>query len=86
MTEDRARKNLDLNIVTFDYKEGVMDEDHRYNRTGVIAEDTLSICPEVANFDKGEPSGVNYEKFIPYLIKMIQLQQKEIQDLKSKIL
>ena len=86
MTVDRARKILDLNIVTFDYKEGVMDEEHRYNRTGVITEDTLSICPEVVNFDKGEPSGVNYEKFVPYLIKMIQLQQKEIQDLKSKIL
>lgn len=85
ITDERARQILDVNVVTFDYKEGVVTEDHRYDRTGVIAEDTENVCPEVINYDEGEASGVQYDRFIPYLIRMVQLQQEEIDRLKAHI-
>lgn len=85
ITDERARQILDVKVVTFDYKENAVAEEHRYNRTGVIAEDTESICPEVINYDNGKPSGVQYDRFIPYLIKMVQLQQDEIETLKKYI-
>lgn len=85
ITDERAKQILDVKVVTFDYKEGIVTEDHRYDRTGVIAEDTESICPEVINYDNNNPSGVQYDRFIPYLIKMVQMQQEEIEQLKSRL-
>jgi len=85
ITAERAREILDVKVVTFDYKEGIAPEDYRYNRTGVIAEDTESVCPEVINYDNDKVSGVQYDRFIPYLIKMVQLQQEEIDRLKASI-
>lgn len=85
ITDERARQILDVNIVTFDYKEGIVAEDHRYDRTGVIAEDTENVCPEVINYDNNEPSGVQYDRFIPYLIKMVQLQENRINELEAAL-
>lgn len=79
ITDERARQILNVKVVTFDYKEGVFEEQYRYNRSGVIAEDTEGVCPEVINYSNGEPSGVQYDRFIPYLIRMAQLQQGEIE-------
>ena len=74
-------------MVNYDYIDGVMSKDVQYDRTGVIAEDVESIIPEVVSYKEidGEkvPDGVDYSKFIPYLIRMIQLQQKEIDELKG---
>lgn len=83
--DNRANQILKLEVVTYDYKEGVMPEELRFNRTGVIAEDVESICPEVINYDNGEPSGVQYDRFIPYLIKVVQNQQREIESLRKEL-
>lgn len=83
ITEERAKRVLGVRVVTFDYKEGVTSEQYRYNRSGVLAEPTEVICPEVINYDNGKPTGVQYDRFIPYLIKMVQIQQGEIDELKA---
>ena len=61
------------------------EEEYRYNRSGVIAEDTEPICPEVINYNDGKASGVQYDRFIPYLIRMVQLQQEKIDQLEADL-
>lgn len=91
ITEEIAEKILDVEVVTFDYKEdsGATEEYDRFNRRGVIAEDVVNITPEVVFYKEidGEnvPDSVDYQRFIPYLIKMVQIQQAEINDLKAEI-
>lgn len=88
ISDNIAQKLLDVNVVTYDYKEGVVTEENRYDRTGVIAEDIINAIPEVVFFreidGKRLPDGVDYAKFVPHLIKMVQMQQKEIDELKSE--
>lgn len=95
MSEDKAKKLLDINVVDFDYI-GDFGGGLK-NQCGVIAEDTLDIIPEAVEiakrYDESKPvdeeknpaPSVDYRKFIPYLIKMVQIQQHEIEELKSKL-
>lgn len=95
ISEKEANKLLDIRVVKFDFKENVTDEEHRYNQHGVIAEETAEIIPQVVTyaipygqedeFDEPVPDSVDYAKFVPYLIKMIQMQQKEIDELKTLV-
>lgn len=90
VTEDRAEKLLDVEVVNYDYKDGVMDDKSKqFNRIGVIAEDVISVIPEVVTkreIDGVEvPDGVDYAQFVPYLIKIVQMQDKKIKDLEEKI-
>ena len=89
--ENEAKKILGVNIVTFDYKEnmGIAEGDDRLNKIGVIAEDVIDKCPEavcLAEID-GQllPDGVDYSKFVPKLIKMIQIQEERINELETKL-
>lgn len=88
ITEEEAEKIYDVNVVTFDYKENVVDED-RHGFTGVIAEDVVNIIPKVVTYRDidGEslPDSVDYSKFTPYLIKIVQEQHKKILELEEKI-
>ena len=93
MTEDEAIKILNLNVVGFDYINGAKGQ------TGLIAEDVIDIFPNVVNvpndYSEAETKerlangelapvmGIDYTKFVPYLIKMVQMQQKEIDELKG---
>ena len=95
MTDDEARKILEIDVVDFDYIKG------EKNRTGVIAEDILEIMPNVVTVPKDydedkvkediengrvpNAMSVDYSKFVPYLIKMVQIQQKEIEELKARL-
>lgn len=89
MSADRANKIMDLDIVTYDYKQGVADDTDRYNHTGVIAEDCISVIPEAVlcrEIDgKMQPDAVDYTRFIPYLIKMVQIQQEQIRKLQDEV-
>lgn len=88
ITLEEAEKIYDVNIVTFDYKENVVDED-RHGFTGVIAEDVADIIPKVVSYrdidGKVLPDSVDYSKFTPYLIKIVQEQHKKILELENKI-
>lgn len=89
MPDDMAKKILDVNIVTFDYKKNVRIESERYGHSGVLAEQIEPIIPEVVLYQEidGEEvaDSVDYSRFVPYLIKMVQVQQNEIDKLKTQI-
>lgn len=95
ISEEDALKLLDIRPVNFDYVEEVGG---LKNQIGVLAEDTYEVLPKVVSvpddyveedFDisKGihQPlPSVDYAKFVPYLIKLVQMQQKEIDILKKE--
>ena len=93
MTENEAKKILDLEPISFTYKDP-------YNQLpncdgtqyGLIAEDVLDVIPQAVSLppdygtedQKGYPS-IQYEKLVPHLLKMIQIQQKQIDDLTKRV-
>lgn len=88
ISEKDANKILDLNVVKFDYSNG--DK----NQCGLIAEDTYKILPNIVLGDVSVPDddqegimkiGIDYTKLVPYLIKKIQMQQKQIDNLQNQI-
>lgn len=81
LSEDEAQKILNVRAVSFDYIEKVGGEK---NQRGVIAEEIEKIIPSCVYHDGKYPS-VDYTKLIPYLIKIVQIQQKEIEGLKKKV-
>ena len=95
ITDEDALKILDVRVVKYDYKEGMRDNDRqRFGQHGVIAEEIDEIIPEVVFYGKLDPNNaeseevptsVDYSKFVPFLIKMVQIQQKEIDELKELI-
>lgn len=90
LSDEDAKKLLDVEVVNFDYKEGIINEAERYGNKGVIAEQVEDLIPYVVEHEKDQETDedvlrVDYRKFIPYLIKTVQIQQKEIDELKEKI-
>lgn len=81
LSEDEAKKILNVRAVSFDYIEKVGGEK---NQRGVIAEEVEKLIPSCVYHDGDYPS-VDYTKLIPYLIKIVQMQQKEIEELKKKV-
>jgi hypothetical protein len=94
MTDDEAMKILRLTPVDFDYIEAYGGEK---NQHGLIAEDTIDIIPscvtvpdgysedafDIDNGIRNEVLAIDYSKLVPYLVKMIQIQQKQIDKLLS---
>ena len=84
MTEEEANKILDVDVKMFDYKK----RENGTDVAGVIAEEVYNILPNVvtlANVDGNEmPDSVDYSKFVPYLIKEIQMLKKEVDELKGQ--
>ena len=105
MTDEEAKKLLDIGTYTFDYKEeacpidndGNVYTDGRKGWIGVLAEDVYNVIPRaVCNTENidiaktiaegGDTSslGIDYSTFVPYLIRMCQLQQLQINELEAK--
>ena len=96
LTEDDARKLLELTPVHFDYKDCVGG---KKDQLGLIAEDVLQVIPQVVQVPDGynesdfdEEKGLfndllslDYSKLVPHLIKMAQIQQQEIDELKTRL-
>jgi phage minor structural protein len=81
LTEDEAKKVLLLVPASYDFKNNPSK-----NRRGFIAEEVNEVIPEVVSKDdNGEPEGIYYTDLIPYLTKMIQVQQEQINKLESRI-
>ena len=96
--DEKAKKLLELNVVDFDYIEGkgkkgqtgliaedvlpiipnVVGVPDGYNETEV--KEKLANGEEVV-----ATMSIDYTKLVPYLIKMVQIQQKEIDELKAEI-
>ena len=82
-----SRKLLQVRPVTFNYKNGGLTD-----QAGLIAEEVYLVMPKMVigdiNYNPEEPwntPSIDYSKFVPYLIKMVQEQQKEIDELKEMI-
>ena len=82
MTSEEARKLLELEPVSFDYK----NEEQGTDRRGFIAEDVAKVLPNVVTPEtENAPASLDYIQLVPYLVKMVQEQQKDIEELKKKI-
>ncbi len=98
ITDKEAKKLLDIDVVSFDYIKEVGGEK---GQVGMIAEDILDIYPNVVqipnDYDEEQAKenikngnnmgtlGLDYAKFTPYLIKLVQMQQQQINELKNLI-
>lgn len=94
MSEEEAKKILLLNPVDFDY---IKEFGGEKNQRGLIAEDALDIIPSCVTVPDGYSEedfdaskgiqnkvlAIDYSKLVPYLIKMVQIQQEEIEKLKE---
>lgn len=96
MPEDEAKKILDLRVVDFDYiGEG------KKNQCGLIAEEVMEIMPccvdisedyseekaleQIANGELPDVPGIDYSKLVAPLIKLVQMQQKQIEALTQRL-
>lgn len=93
MSEEEAKKILLLNPVDFDY---IKEFGGEKNQRGLIAEDVLNTIPSCVTVPEGYSESdfapekgimnkvlaIDYSKLIPYLIKIVQMQQEEIEALK----
>ncbi len=73
---------LKLKPVTFRWKKS---ESNKLN-LGFIAQDVNAVLPEVVDEgkDPDKTLGINYSAIVPVLVKSIQEQQQEIENLKNK--
>lgn len=82
MTEEEAKKILQCHVVNYDY----INEADGTNCQGLIAEEVAEICEyPVYRKPDGTIEGLDYSKFVPQLIKMVQIQQTEIDGLRQTI-
>lgn len=89
ITDKEAIKLLDLRPVKFDFK---WSETDKQLQRGLIAEEVEKLFPELVAEqykDEGDPEfqpkAIDYTGFIPYLIKIIQIQKEDIETLKTRI-
>jgi hypothetical protein len=91
IADEEAYKLLDVTPVSFDY---ISEIGGAKNQFGVIAEEVNDILPFVVSIpeDYKEDDGnymnvpsVDYSKFIPHLIKLVQIQEQKINDLQQEI-
>ena len=82
MSDEDARKLLKYRVVNYDY----INEMDGIGCNGLIAEEVAEIdeYPIYRTAD-WTIEGLDYSKFVPKLIKMIQIQQQEIDELKKLV-
>ncbi|MEI7594620.1 MAG: tail fiber domain-containing protein [Bacteroidota bacterium] len=75
---------LKLNPVRYQWKTDTINQ----QKIGFIAQDVLKLIPEVVNIgnDANKTHGINYAEMNAVLVKAIQEQQKQIEDLKQEII
>lgn len=82
MSEEEAKKLLEYRVVDYDY----INEVNGTNCQGLIAEEVAEICEyPVYRTSNGVVEGLDYSRFVPQLIKMVQIQQKEIDKFKEQV-
>lgn len=77
-----ARQVLQYHVVNYDYIHSADGTDCQ----GMIAEEVEEINPYPIVYNgEGLPEGLDYSKFVPQLVRMVQIQQKEIDSLKQRL-
>lgn len=79
ITSEEANKLFELTPVTFDFKNEALGKDQR----GFIAEDVEQIIPQIVS-TVGDKKSIDYTEIIPYLVKVIQVQEERIKKLEDK--
>ena len=81
MSLKECRKILDITPVSYDFKKSYSS---RKDQRGFIAEDVKEVIPQVVSgMSEKVPYGINYEQLIPYLVGVIQDQEKRIKNLEN---
>jgi hypothetical protein len=63
-----------------------LEETDGVQQSGFVAEEMDEVAEICTSYNKdGQPSGIKFNNIIPYLVKCIQEQKKEIDALKAKI-
>ena len=65
--------------VEFDYK------DTGNHSSGLIADDVKQYFPDLIYYNDDEVTGLNYVGLIPYMLKKIQMQQKDLDEMNKQI-
>jgi len=73
---------LQMQGVKYDYKD---ESKGGKDNFGFIAEDMAEVLPEVVSFNGDKPQGIQYTKLTAVLVEALKEQQKQIDELKSKI-
>lgn len=82
MTEERAKRLLQMRPVSYDYTVMGCEKD----QLGMIAEEVDAIDKFALSYDEyGRPDSLDYSKFVPQLIKLCQMQQTEIENIKMRL-
>ena len=90
ITREEAQKLLGLKAQHFDYIHG------EKNQSGFVAEDVEPLYPEICAYgpDVGQEDdpaapmllqGLDYSRFVPYIVRLLQVQQQEIDALKQAL-
>jgi len=79
--ENAVDKLMTLRAINFSWK---IDETKKEN-LGLIAQDVEKVFPQVVDVIKDGNLGVRYTELIPVLVKAIQEQQKQIEELKQLV-
>lgn len=81
LTESVADRLLKIKTYHFDYKKDYGNKD----MYGVIAEEVEQVHKNAVLYRNGEPDAVDYTRFIPLLIKKVQMQDKKIKNLDNMV-
>ena len=82
MDDAIPRQILRYHVVNYDYINPADGTDCQ----GMLAEEVAKINPYPVVYDEdGQPEGLDYSKFVPQLIKMIQIQQDIIDTLEDRV-
>lgn len=81
LTESVADRLLKIKTYHFDYKKDYGNKD----MYGVIAEEVEQVHKNAVLYQNGEPDAVDYTRFIPLLIKKVQMQDKKLKYLENVV-
>lgn len=81
MTDEYAKKLLELRPVSYDYKNKAQGT----NCYGLIAEEVVEVETFPVSYKDGEIEGLDYSTFVPQLIKLAQIQEEAIKMLENRI-
>jgi hypothetical protein len=78
-------KIKDLNVVSFNLKETVSND--KSKQYGLVAQEVKKVLPEIVQYNKNSDLySIGYLSLVPILIKVVQEQQQQIEDLKTEII
>jgi len=70
-----------MNSASYERKDGATGN----SNLGFLAQDILKIIPEAVVVPKEEEMGMKYTELIPVLVKAIQEQQVQMEELKKEL-